>query len=683
MAFRHTVWMAAIAAAAVPAAFAGHEGHFEEVVVTGIGMDVPLTVVTDPQAPRQPLPAHDGADYLKTIPGFAVIRKGGADGDPVFRGMAGSRLSMMMDGELVLGGCGARMDPPTAYVFPAAYDRITVIKGPQTVLYGPGNSAGVVLFERERERRSEAGWEFNGSALGGNFDRNDAVLDISAGTPEFYLRGTGTHAHQGDYRDGDGTRVHSRYERWSAQAALGWTPDDDTLLEISGGNSDGEAAYADRSVDGSRFARDNLGVKLVLENLGPVLEKLEAQAYYNYIDHVMDNYSLRTPTGMMAVRSAMNPDRETTGGRLALTLKAGERTGLVLGMDTQANEHTGRMSMNQDMVRYQDLQRTPDASFQQVGVFGELTHALDERRRVVAGLRGDDWHAEDKRSTVALNMMMAAPNPTAFGERREKLGSGFLRYEHSLSSLPATAYVGVGRSARFPDYWELIAKESLASLSAFDADPEKTTQLDAGLVFRKGRLKGSVAAFYNRIDDYLLVQSGVEKPLGMMGTRLATVTRNIEARSWGAEADLAYALSDTWHVEASLAAVRGANDSDDTALAQMTPLEARLGLHYDNHVWSFGALWRVVAEQHRVDPGKGNIAGQDIGETAGFGVFSVNAGWRPHPAWLLTTGVDNLFDKTYAEHISRAGAMVAGFDQVARVNEPGRTLWLKAQFSFD
>ena len=49
----------------------------------------------------------------------------------------------------------------------------------------------------------------------------------------------------------------------------------------------------------------------------------------------------------------------------------------------------------------------------------------------------------------------------------------------------------------------------------------------------------------------------------------------------------------------------------------------------------------------------------------------------------LTAGIDNLFDKTYAEHISRSGDMVAGFDQLDRVNEPGRTVWLKAQFALD
>ena len=115
--------------------------ELNEVVVTAARMQAPLLVETDARAPRQPVPAHDGADDLKTVPGFSVIRKGGTDGDPVFRGMAASRVNVQIDGEQVLGGCGMRMDPPTAYVFPEAYDRIVVVKGPQTVLRGPGNSA--------------------------------------------------------------------------------------------------------------------------------------------------------------------------------------------------------------------------------------------------------------------------------------------------------------------------------------------------------------------------------------------------------------------------------------------------------------------------------------------------------------------------------------------------------------
>lgn len=88
-----------------------------EVVVSAPRMKAPLVLEMDAKAPRQPLPAHDGADYLKAVPGFSIIRKGGTDGDPVFRGMAASRINLQLDGEQIVGGCSMRMDPPTAYVF--------------------------------------------------------------------------------------------------------------------------------------------------------------------------------------------------------------------------------------------------------------------------------------------------------------------------------------------------------------------------------------------------------------------------------------------------------------------------------------------------------------------------------------------------------------------------------------
>ncbi len=654
--------------------------RIDEVVVTAARTTAPLTVVTDPKAPRQPLPAHDGADYLKTIPGFSVIRKGGSDGDPTFRGMAGSRLNMLVDGASVLGGCGGRMDPPTAYVFPAAYDRITVIKGPQTVLYGPGNSAGTVLFERDHKRLDKTGAQGHASALGGGFGRNDEVLDATAGTPDAYVRGTATNARQGDYRDGDGDKVHANYHRWSSNAAVGLTPDDDTLVELSGGHSDGEAAYADRTVDGSKFARDSLGLRFKRDNLSETWKKVEANAYYTYIDHVMDNYHLRETNGMAM---AMNPDREILGGRVAATLGLSSATEATLGADIQHNQHSARSGSTMDPL--EDNDRVDDARFAQAGVFGELSHQLQKHQRLIVGLRADRWSALDERKTVRVGSGMMATyvaNPTADEQRVENLGSGFARFEQDLASLPATAYIGLGRAERFPDYWELITKESADSISAFDADPEKTTQLDAGLIYQHGKLSGSVSAFANRIDDYLLIQSGYVKPVGMMGTREATLTRNIDAHSWGGEAELGYAINERWSANASLAYTRGENDSDGTALAQIAPLETRFSLGYDDKIWSFGALLRVVDSQTRDAIDQGNIVGQDLGESSGFAVFSLNAGWRPTKDLLLTTGVDNLFDRTYAEHISRGGEMVAGFSQTERVNEPGRTWWLQAQYDF-
>ena len=105
----------------------------------------------------------------------------------------------------------------------------------------------------------------------------------------------------------------------------------------------------------------------------------------------------------------------------------------------------------------------------------------------------------------------------------------------------------------------------------------------------------------------------------------------------------------------------------------------RLGLNYQRNNWSAGALLRLVDEQNRVAINTGNIVGQDIGKTGGFNVFSVNGSYQLIDNIKVSAGIDNLFDVTYAEHISRSGATITGYETTDRVNEPGRTFWLQLQ----
>ena len=139
------------------------------------------------------------------------------------------------------------------------------------------------------------------------------------------MRVIGNQAHSDDYKDGNNDTVASRYDKWNGDVAVGFTPDADTLLELTAGRGDGEARYAGRSMDGSQFLRESLGLRFEKSNIGEVLDKVEAQVYYNYADHVMDNYSLRVPsgTGMMAGPMASNVDRRTLGARIKATWRWG------------------------------------------------------------------------------------------------------------------------------------------------------------------------------------------------------------------------------------------------------------------------------------------------------------------------------------------------------------------------
>ena len=90
--------------------------NLDALIVTGIAPSMAMTFVTDPKLPRQPVPASDGADYLKTIAGFSVLRSGGTNGDPVLRGMFGSRLNLLTNDGAMSGACPSRMDNAMSYI---------------------------------------------------------------------------------------------------------------------------------------------------------------------------------------------------------------------------------------------------------------------------------------------------------------------------------------------------------------------------------------------------------------------------------------------------------------------------------------------------------------------------------------------------------------------------------------
>ncbi len=165
-------------------------------------------------------------------------------------------------------------------------------------------------------------------------------------------------------------------------------------------------------------------------------------------------------------------------------------------------------------------------------------------------------------------------------------------------------------------------------------------------------------------------------------TSKASKARNVDARTAGFELGGSYKLAPAWTAQATVAYSWGSNRSDGTALPQMPPLEARLGLDYAQGPWTAGALWRLVAAQHRYTKDQGNVVGRDMGASSGFGA--------PVAARQLPRA-------TAAENHRRRG-QPAG-QNLCRAPEPGgqrrfrlprqhpaeragRTLWLRADMQF-
>ena len=628
-----------------------------------------LIVRADPKQPIQPIPASDGADYLQSIVGFSAVNSGaGTNGDVTFRGMIGSRIKILTDGTENLGACPSRMDSPTSYISPESYDRISVIKGPQTVQYANTGSAATVIFERSPEQFDEDHhYRGQASVLMGSFGRLDHNVEAAVGDEQKYIRLNANRSVSNSYQDGNGNTVPSDWERWNADLALGWTPDENTWVELTGGKADGEAVYAGRMMDGSKFARESLGLRVEKKNISDMIQKVEGQINYNYNDHVMDNYSLRDfkPTMMMPNETATNVARKTLNARVAMTSEW-DKIKLISGVDTQNNEHSIRKTDSEKGVGYRDQPRMTDMEFQSIGAFGELTYDLGKDNQFVTGLRLDQVDVDAVQSNQS---------------RQQLLPSGFLRFENiHPEHEDGKTYIGLGYVERMPDYWELFSpKSGNGNTNTFkNIDTEKTLQLDVGYQHMHGQFSSWASAYAGLINDYVLT---TYRPTGKMGM-LEAHSRNVDATIAGAEAGIGYQFTDAIQADVSTMYAWGKNTTNNTPLPQTAPLEGRVNLRYIQDRYTLGAYWRIVDGQSRISEREGNIVGFDNENSAGFSTLSLNGTYNLAEDIDLSVGIDNVLNKTYTEHLNKMGNAGVGLAANEQFNNMGRNYWARISMKF-
>ena len=623
-----------------------------------------LIVRADPKQPIQPVPATDGADYLQSIVGFSSVNSGaGTNGDVTFRGMFGSRIKILTDGTENLGACPSRMDSPTSYISPESYDRISVIKGPQTVQYANTGSAATVIFERSPEQfDGDHHYRGQASILMGSFGRLDHNVEVAAGDEQKYIRLNTNRSVANSYQDGNGNTVPSDWERWNADLALGWTPDENTWVELTGGKADGEAVYAGRMMDGSKFARESLGLRVEKKNVTDIIKKIEAQVNYNFNDHVMDNFSLRD---VAEPDKAMTVTRRTLNGRLAVT-NEWENIQLITGVDSQLNKHAG--GMYHSTMPMMNSPVTTDMEFQSIGGFGELSYDLGGDNKLVSGLRIDQVSIDAVKRSL---------------ERTETLPSAFIRFENTHPDHDdGKTYIGLGYVERVPDYWELFKTDlnGQAPSTFKDLKNEKTLQLDLGYQHHHGALNSWVSAYTGLIQDYILINYDADKKTGH-GINAAD-SKNVDAVIAGAEAGIGYQFTDAIQADVSAMYAWGENTTNNTPLPQIAPLEGRVNLRYIQDRYTLGAYWRIVDGQSRISEREGNIVGYDNKKSAGFGTLSLNGTYNLSEGVDLSVGIDNVLDRTYTEHLNKMGASGTGLPTDEQFNNIGRNYWARISMKF-
>jgi outer membrane cobalamin receptor len=119
-----------------------------------------------------------------------------------------------------------------------------------------------------------------------------------------------------------------------------------------------------------------------------------------------------------------------------------------------------------------------------------------------------------------------------------------------------------------------------------------------------------------------------------------------KARMIGTEAWIDFQWSGAWTSKASVTAMRGTNRDDGEPLPQITPVQGTVSLRWKPVRHRHDVIVRWAAPQRRVS----SVARED--RTAGYWTLEWNATVRLSDRVELRTGVENIFDRRYHDHLS-------------------------------
>ncbi len=649
-------------------------------------VNVSSTRVKEPLMESQSLkwmtrPSSDAAEFLQQKPEFSAARIGGSAGTIFLRGLGGPRLGIVMNDSLEEAGANHGTDPATSYIQPDAHDHVTIVKGPNSVLYG-SSMGGLVIFNETPKKFDKPGVRARLVGGMGSFGRRDLTVDSTVGNPLVQLRGVVNFTRADNYKDGSGREFFSFFKRNSNKLIATFTPTSNFTAELSAEQGDAQVAFPAFSLmgDGIEFKRRILGSRFTVANISNKFRKLEVQFFDRNLDHHMDNFTLRPvtvqilnpdPPGPLITNTSRRTLMQTFRGRSAravATFDLTAATEAVIGYEHKDekfvgnNQTAGTLCIVINCTTTNNFSPFYDLHTINNSLFSEVTHLINATTTLKAGLRRDYFHT----LSDELNTFLGAPLDTSNSQRNDITNSAFTRIEKELQFLPGSvAFISMANGERPASNLER------ASFSGFNLNKEKNREVNIGLTVNRPTWQGSVTVFGSRINDYILVSQG-------------TRSENVDVNRVGTEFDLAKQVTPNWRLFTNLAWIRAENltghGNGSVPLAQTPPLDSRFGVIFQQGTFSLTLGGRVVMKQDRIDPGFGNSLGIDNpGTTPGFETANMSMSWKPLKQTQLSMGIENIFDRTYFEHLGRRiGDVPPGFVNFGRVNEPGRAVWFRA-----
>lgn len=617
-----------------------------------------VTIISSQQIAERP--GYAGIQsLLSEIPGIQFVRSGGLGGQIMMRGFNSN------EGRMVLAIDGDRYEGRNTLQFnmldPSAIERIEVIRGPASALYGSDAMTGVInIVTRRAKIDADQPFSLTPTLRAAQWN---SVNNLYGGRAELLGGGNGfdvmigsSYQHADDYDTPEGKAHNSDSQSKAVDFNIGYRPGELSRWELSGrfvdvdtGRAGGLGAapgYPNRLVSESPIIERYLRLGYEDKQAGWLADQWESTLYRR--DFRTDIYQMnrnpRTQTSTVQQIQVSSP--VVWGGHLTaqkqLAAHAVSYGGDFWYSDTKGRKtHTKAYNAAGNKVSQTSwVPMERDTSTTNVGLFANDNWAMSDSFNLNSALRGDA-------------VLVDIGDPTRMEQQIQKdaFGGNTSQKHYALTGslgavwkmTPEWHLVGnLSRGFHAPSAQSMVLTSVAGTVNTLpnpELKPETNITAEVGMRWYGKQNTISLTGWQSEYDDLITLVPINNGALRQRQNIASATLRGLELEGQAR-------FNDTWSSRYSLATLWGANDTANQPLPAISPLTASVSLRYDHSDWYSEAV--VTAVQ-----GRKRIAKQEERETAGFANVNFYAGayldaWfgDKFTGWTLMGGVENLLDAT-------------------------------------
>jgi outer membrane receptor protein involved in Fe transport len=606
-------------------------------------------------------------DLLRGETGVFVQQTTPGQSAPIIRGLTGSAILMLVDG-MRLNTSFFRSAPNQyfALVDPYHVERIEVVRGAESTLYGSDAMGGVINVITPVPRFAADQWQLHGSALG-QFSSADlgwvTRLSLEGGKAGVGISGGFTYQNHGDLRGGGDTGVQrpSGYTAYAGDGTMFLERGNHDLLLSFQYLQQPKTPRFDELVTG--FHQDHPGSDVFFFEPN---DRLFLHARYRlrnplaFVDRLEFNVAFQEINDDRRTQAfgSVNEDRERNRDSLigmTLQLTSSRR-------DWMTFTYGGEIYL--DKVKSSRIERDMETGAR-TSVRGRF---IDGSTLNSFGLYVQNEIRVHPRLTATLGGRFSYfdtdipdPDPSLRVQKGTSDLTGTLGLIYRLTQ-DIHLVTNVGRGFRVPNVFDLSTlgprPGNRFNIPNSNLSPEQVLTVDAGVKMNFHRFTGEFFGFYSDFKDKIEdLPTGQVTPDGRLIVRSANLN---SVTLFGFEAggrarllenlDLYGSLTFTWGEEKF-------RDGSTFPADRVPPVNGQAGLFYRPipRLWvepfvRFAGRQDRLSDRDRVDP-RINPDG-----TAGWMTANIRVGWDISENFRARLAVENIFDQPYREHGSGINA---------------------------